>query len=130
MEPPIRPARPDDAAFLGDMLREAMSWRPGSRKPTLDEVASSHYLAGWPRRGDVGVVAEIEEPVGAAWCRLLPSDDPGYGFADDDTPEVRIGVIRTWRQSSHVQVAWEPIRCEVPPSRQMSQGSRKVEREQ
>lgn len=38
--------------------------------PTSDE------LSDW-----LGVVAyQDQQPVGAAWLRLLPDSDPGYGF--------------------------------------------------
>jgi len=59
------------------------------------EVA--HYVRGWPRVGDLGVVAEDGPPVGAAWLRLLPEHDRGYGFVDAKTPELSIGVVPTHR---------------------------------
>lgn len=30
--------------------------------------------------------------MGAAWCRFLPADDAGYGFVNERTPELTIGV--------------------------------------
>ena len=40
------------------------------------------------------MVAEIAgQGVGAAWHRLLPADDPGYGFVAADVPEVALGVV-------------------------------------
>jgi len=46
----------------------------------------------------LGVVAEDENPVGAAWIRLLPESDPGYGFVNASTPELSMGVVQKWRQ--------------------------------
>ncbi len=54
---------------------------------------------GWPRPGDLGVLAVDEQrPVGAAWLRLLPESDPGYGFVDAATPELSMGVVQAWRK--------------------------------
>lgn len=93
----VRPARSTDADFLTEMLVMAAFWRPdgptGSVQAVLERPEFAHYVSGWPRPGDLGVVAEGKEgPVGAAWLRLLPEDDPGYGFVDAATPELSIGV--------------------------------------
>lgn len=97
----IRPAGPDDAGFLADMLVEAVNWSPRwnqSRESIFSTPAIAHYLIGWPRAGDLGVVAEAAgSPVGAAWLRFLPPGDPGYGFVAADVPELTIGVTALWR---------------------------------
>jgi ribosomal protein S18 acetylase RimI-like enzyme len=51
------------------------------------------YLAGWPRPGDVGLVAEQDEPLGAAWYRTYTEASHGYGFVAEDVPELSIAVI-------------------------------------
>lgn len=56
------------------------------------------YLAGWPRSGDYGLVAEQDEPLGAAWYRTYSEQDHGYGFVADDVPEVSIAVIASRRR--------------------------------
>jgi pimeloyl-ACP methyl ester carboxylesterase len=97
----IRPAGPADADFLADMLVEAVNWSPRwnqSRESALATPAVAHYVSGWPRDTDLGVVAVTGgQPVGAAWLRFLAADDPGYGFVAPDVPELTIGVTPLWR---------------------------------
>jgi GNAT superfamily N-acetyltransferase len=88
--------------FLGDMLVEAANWRAGGVRPrheVLTSVEHRRYLAGWKRSSDDGLVATGEDdlPVGAAWYRVLPQDDPGFGFIGVAVPELIIGVHPLWR---------------------------------
>lgn len=98
----LREAVPADAGFLGDMLVEAVNWLPGrdfDRGRVLADPGSAHYVAGWMRAGDLGTVAEdAGTPVGAAWLRLLPADDPGYGFVATDVPELSMAVAASHRR--------------------------------
>jgi ribosomal protein S18 acetylase RimI-like enzyme len=92
----IRRGGPQDVPFLRDMLRHAYYARWGR-----DETAGiplSRYVEGWGRRGDT-VVIEIEgfQPVGAAWYRLFTAARPGYGFVDEQTPELTIAVVPSCR---------------------------------
>ncbi|GAA2190346.1 GNAT family N-acetyltransferase [Micromonospora lupini] len=98
----IRAATPADADFLVDMLAEAVNWLPERNWPReriLADPALAHYVAGWMRRDDLGVVAvdPADQPVGAAWFRYLTAEDPGYGYVADDVPELTIGVVDVWR---------------------------------
>lgn len=93
----IRRATADDAGFLADMLLAAVNWspqwKPRTRRQVLTDPRTAHYVADWPRPGDLGVVAEADAvPVGAAWLRFFPASDPGYGFTAPDVPELTIGV--------------------------------------
>jgi ribosomal protein S18 acetylase RimI-like enzyme len=92
----LRGALPDDAGFLAEMLTVAADWRHESPGPVADVLAEpvfAHYVEGWPRPGDLGVVAvEDGQLVGAAWCRQFSDDDRGFGFVDASTPELSIGV--------------------------------------
>jgi GNAT superfamily N-acetyltransferase len=82
-----------DVRFLRDMLVHAYYWRarvPGS--------LVSRYVRGWGRRGDTAVIALVDGfPVGAAWYRLFPPAEPGYGFVDEQTPELAIAVVPSKR---------------------------------
>ena len=98
----IRAATAQDGPFLADMLIEAVNWSPEwkkkSRTRVLADPKTGHYIAGWPRDTDLGVIAEIAgAPTGAAWLRYLPASDPGYGFVSPDIPELTIGVAARWR---------------------------------
>nr|WP_246223734.1 N-acetyltransferase [Pseudarthrobacter psychrotolerans] len=94
----IREATAADLGVLSAAGLEAMNWT-GEARFTYEQFMStpelSHYLDGWPRAGDFGVVAETAEgtPVGAAWCRTFAVDDAGYGFVATDIPELTIGVL-------------------------------------
>jgi ribosomal protein S18 acetylase RimI-like enzyme len=83
------------------MLGEAAVWRPDEASPSAEEVLAdprySMYLAGWPRPGDCGVVAEQDGPVGAAWYRTFTASSHGYGFVAEDVPELAIAVVATHR---------------------------------
>ena len=51
------------------------------------------YLAGWPRPGDCGLVAEHDTPVGTAWYRTYTEASHGHGFVSEEIPELSIAVI-------------------------------------
>src|SRR3954447_21182447 len=79
------------------MLGEAAVWRPDKPTPTGDEVLANPryamYLAGWPRQGDFGLIADQGEPLGAAWYRTYSEASHGHGFIAEDVPELSIAVI-------------------------------------
>lgn len=97
----VRQATGEDEEFLWQMLYEAVHWgsEESGPKPPPDELLSdpvlARYLAGWGRRGDLGVIAldaDGERPIGAAWSRLFTEGEPVYGFVDAATPEIAIAV--------------------------------------
>jgi GNAT superfamily N-acetyltransferase len=98
----IRPAEADDFPFLATMLGEAAVWRADKPTPTGEQVLAdpryAMYLAGWPRHGDDGVVAEDEGPVGAAWYRMFTEAIHGRGFVAEDVPELAIAVVASRRR--------------------------------
>jgi GNAT superfamily N-acetyltransferase len=89
----IRRGGHQDVRFLRDMLHHAYYWRerdPGS--------TAMRYVRAWGRPGDTAVIAlEDGFPVGAAWYRLLPASEPGYGYVDERTPELAIAVVPSKR---------------------------------
>ena len=90
----LRPVDNHDARFLRDMLRHAYHWRL-ARDP---EQPVFRYVQNWGRRGDAGVVAfEGRNVYGAAWYRLFSESEAGFGFVDEQTPELTIAVVPSHR---------------------------------
>jgi ribosomal protein S18 acetylase RimI-like enzyme len=95
----LRRATADDVDFLWAMLYEASH---AAENDVPDEAVLrrhpelARYVEGWGGHTDLGVVAvddDTGERVGAAWLRLLTGDTKGYGYVDDDTPELVIAVL-------------------------------------
>lgn len=95
----------DEEEFLWKMLHEAVHWGPdfSGPKPPPEELFAEprlrRYLADWGRQDDFALVARDERgrKLGAAWYRLFPESEPGYGFVDAATPEIAIAVAPGWR---------------------------------
>jgi ribosomal protein S18 acetylase RimI-like enzyme len=88
----VRRGGPQDLRFLRDMLHHAYYWK--ERAPDSGPGPVALYVKAWGRRGDTAVIALDEGfPVGAAWYRLFERDRPGYGFVDEQTPELAIAVV-------------------------------------
>ena len=85
----IRQAGPQDVRFLRDMLKHAYHWRLNEDP----DLPVARYVNNWGRPGDAGLVAWEAGPVGAAWYRLFPASAPGFGFVDEQTPELTIAVV-------------------------------------
>ena len=85
----IRQAGPQDVRFLRDMLKHAYHWRLNEDP----DLPVARYVNQWGRTGDAGLIAWENGPVGAAWYRLFKEDAPGFGFVDEQTPELTIAVV-------------------------------------
>ena len=101
----IRRATPGDEPFLWQMLYYAATMS-GDINMAIASAQTDpqllHYVAGWGKAGDLGVIAVTNEgaSVGAAWVRL------GVAHMDDatatavDEPELAIAVQPTYRNQS------------------------------
>ena len=106
LAPVFRLSTRADPAFLAEMLYEAVNWRDdgAEERPPFDEMLArpevQRYVDGWGRVGDVAIVAldRRDEPVGGAWYRLFRADDAGYGFVDENTPELSIALYPECRR--------------------------------
>jgi ribosomal protein S18 acetylase RimI-like enzyme len=88
----VRRGGAQDMRFLRDMLHHAYYWK--ERAPDTGPGPVALYVKAWGRPGDTAMIA-IDKgfPVGAAWYRLFGRDRPGYGFVDEQTPELAIAVV-------------------------------------
>jgi len=94
----IRVASESDEEFLFDMLYEALFVPPGYDpfpRSVLEKPDIRHYVERFGTRpGDIGFVAVVGgEPIGAVWVRVIE----GYGYVDDETPELTIAVKPDWQ---------------------------------
>jgi len=88
----VRRGGAQDVRFLRDMLHHAYYWK--ERAPDTGPGPVALYVKAWGRRGDTAVIAlDKGFPVGAAWYRLFDRERPGYGFVDEQTPELAIAVV-------------------------------------
>jgi GNAT superfamily N-acetyltransferase len=92
----IRRGSHADVPFMRSMLAHAYGWHVNA----LDaEIPLTRYVDNWGRPGDVALVAtETGHRVGAAWFRLFRIAEPGYGFIDEETPELTISVVPSRRK--------------------------------
>ena len=95
---PIEPESADDQAFVWEVLYHAIYAPPGAQPPPRDILNLpdiARYANGFGNHvGDMGCIAWVDgERAGAAWVRLVH----GYGHVDDDTPELSIALLPTYR---------------------------------
>jgi GNAT superfamily N-acetyltransferase len=92
----IRKGSPADVPFMRSMLAHAYGWRVNA----LDaDIPLTRYVDNWGRPGDVAIIAhETGNRVGAAWLRVFKASEPGYGFIDEQTPELSIAVVPSRRK--------------------------------
>jgi ribosomal protein S18 acetylase RimI-like enzyme len=85
-----------DVPFMRSMLAHAYAWRVNAFEA---DIPLSRYVDNWGRPGDLAVIAhETGNRVGAAWLRVFRQSEPGYGFVDENTPELSIAVVPSRRR--------------------------------
>lgn len=97
----IREIRPEEIPFLGDMLYEAIFVPEGMERLPRDIIKQPElykYIEDFGRIGDYCLVAlSDDKPAGAIWTRLFPADNKGYGFVDEETPELSMALYAPYR---------------------------------
>ncbi|MDD1622485.1 MAG: GNAT family N-acetyltransferase [Methylococcaceae bacterium] len=97
----LRAANSEDEAFLWEAQYHA-ALLDSKQDPTAvvqGDPILARYVEGWGRIGDIGIIAEHDnKPVGAAWCRLFRKETPGWGWIDEEIPEISVAVLPEFRQ--------------------------------
>jgi GNAT superfamily N-acetyltransferase len=92
----IRKGSAADVPFMRSMLAHAYAWRVNAFDA---EIPLTRYVENWGRVGDLALIAhETGNRVGAAWLRCFPAAEAGYGFLDEQTPELSIAVVPSRRR--------------------------------
>jgi len=84
------------------MLYQSIYVPEGAKPPERDIIKNptiSIYAEKWGKENDYGFLAidGKNEPVGAVWLRMFTSKNKGYGYIDDNTPELAIAVLPEYR---------------------------------
>ncbi len=89
----------EDQEIIWDMLR--LATYESSVTSVQENPSLARYAHHWGRSGDLGWVAiasKTQHPLGAAWMRLWPENDRGFGYIADSIPELAIAVIPQYRR--------------------------------
>lgn len=95
--------RREDEPFLWEMLFEAAYLAEAGEtcvQAAIDHPQIAKYVRDWGKTTDLGFGAidrATHQKIGAAWLRLFPETDRGYGYINDRTPELAIAVLPAYR---------------------------------
>jgi ribosomal protein S18 acetylase RimI-like enzyme len=98
----IHPLKCEDEKFLWEALYHAIYVPPSEPMPPMQIVRQpelSRYVVGWMSHpDDFGFKVEKDGFfAGAAWVRRWSANEHGYGFIDQETPELSISVLPAYR---------------------------------
>lgn len=94
----IRPIKSEEITQLSDFLYEAIYQTDNTTllpRTVIQHPSLWCYIESFgTRKGDLCMVAEYDTlVVGAIWSRYMH----GYGYVDDDTPEISMSLYPTYR---------------------------------
>ncbi len=98
----IRALKSSESDFLADMLYEAIFIPEGHAllpKEIIKNPSLSKYIENWGKdKFDIALVVEVENKlVGAIWGRLFANENKGYGYVDNETPELSMAIKDKYR---------------------------------
>lgn len=98
----IRLANSLDEPFLWQMLYEAahMAAAGESLEGAKFNPALACYVENWGMPNDIGVLVvnpDSQQPIAAIWMRLFQKDHRGYGYINDQIPELAMATAPEFR---------------------------------
>lgn len=92
----------DENSFLEEMLYEALFVAKGEKKfpkSILQNPDINKYIKSWgQQKDDISIVAVFDDNlVGAIWGRKFQSENKGYGYINENTPEISMAVKKECR---------------------------------
>lgn len=99
----VKPCKKQDTPFLWEMLYQSIYVADGDQplsKDVLKHPSIEKYLKNWgEEKGDYALMAVRTDgtPIGAIWIRKFKKDDAGYGFVDEETPELGMAICLPYR---------------------------------
>lgn len=98
----IRELKKNETDFLADRLYEAIFIPEGHiplPKEVIKDKSLSKYIDNWGKdKFDIALVVESENQlVGAIWGRLLTDEKKGFGYVDNNTPELSMALKNEYR---------------------------------
>ncbi len=92
----IRPLLVEEIDYLQEMLYKAIFVFKGDDplpKSIIHRPELKKYYDNWGMENDLAFVAEKDgKRIGIAWSRIFKASNKGYGFFDENTPEVSISI--------------------------------------
>lgn len=94
----IRKYNENDIPFLWEMLFQSIHVGEEDTPPSKDILKAPEiekYMKNWGRDSDHALIAvdEQDNSIGAVWIRKFTSDTAGYGFVDEQTPELGMALL-------------------------------------
>ena len=109
----IRQIRQQEFGELPDFLYEALFFPDGEPKADRSLIKKPElfrYISNFGRPGDLAFVAEHQDGlVGAIWVRVFPENQPGYGYADAESPELSVAVRQPYRHLCVGELLWQAL---------------------
>jgi ribosomal protein S18 acetylase RimI-like enzyme len=97
----VREIKANNYPYLEDFLFEAIYIHEGDSIPDKSIIFYPElycYVKDFGQKHDLGFIIECDnKPVGAIWTRLFSEEQRGYGFVDNETPELSMAINSDFR---------------------------------
>ena len=96
-----RRANTKDIHILKSMLYHAI-YVPDGKHPVPTKIVNQPdlriYFENWGQKDDMGWIAfDKGTPIGVAWIRIFQGPMKGYGYIDEEIPELSIALLPKYR---------------------------------